>query len=315
MFLFLQIHFEVVNSQFNQTYLISNFQLYVKGDFTPSQIRWSDNYQPQTPSYEQYHRDMYNDNSNNNNNHYTYNRGVPFINGFRGGNGSRSNASSSVHANGTRSTPYRSNREVGIGSGSGGGGGGPYSQHYHPFTPLNGLPYTSQYYNPMETDSYLPSYDNEVQVRHYCFASPLYSTVWSPPSSSASGGGRRSASNTPLFGSIRRMEDDQYGSNSRRHVYLPSGYEASGGGGGGGRDMDDNSRSPQMQYSYAAGSGRGTPLGAGGSSLREGDLTGSSPRSHVYVTTHSGNVGDNSSSPIRQYSGESSRSVEAEEEF
>lgn len=118
------------------------------------------------------------------------------------------------------------------------------------------------------------------------------------------------------------MEDDQYGSNSRRHVYLPSGYEAAG------RELDDNSRSPQMQYmQYAGGSGghgaggggggsSRTPSGAGGgSSLREVDLMGSSPRSHVYVTNHSGNVGDNSSSPIRQYSGESSRSVEAEEEF
>lgn len=115
------------------------------------------------------------------------------------------------------------------------------------------------------------------------------------------------------------MEDDQYGNNSRRHVYLPSGYDVAGAG----RDIDDNSRSPQMQYSYAAGSGgayggnagAGTPSGAGGSSLREAEITGNSPRSHVYVTAHSGNVGDNSSSPIQQYSGESSRSVEAEEEF
>lgn len=49
------------------------------------------------------------------------------------------------------------------------------------------------------------SYDNVVPTRHYCFASPLYSTVWSPPAS-----GRKSASQTPLFGSIRRVDaDDQ----------------------------------------------------------------------------------------------------------
>lgn len=51
------------------------------------------------------------------------------------------------------------------------------------------------------------SYDNVVHTRHYCFTSPLYSNVWSPPTC-----GRRSASQTPLFGSIRRVEsNDQVG--------------------------------------------------------------------------------------------------------
>lgn len=155
---------------------------------------------------------------------------------------------------------------------------------------------TSQYYNPLETDSYLPSYDNEVQTRHYCFASPLYSTVWSPPPSS----GRKSASNTPLFGSIRKVNDgDDMYANGRKHVYLPT------GGYDDGRDsvrsQDECSRSPQMAHVYATA--------AGSCSARE--VESNSPKDHVYATT---NACDNSSSPTQPYSGESSRSIEVEPE-
>lgn len=267
---------------------------------------------------------------------------------------------------------YGSNSARGDGTG---GGSGSYTP-YHPLgpgsarapnsgasnttpygrTPLNGMSYTSQYYNPLETDSYLPSYDNEVQTRHYCFASPLYSTVWSPPSSLAagpswssgnnnnnhhrggggSGGnsvGRRSASTTPLFGSIRKVADGDDGpGGGRGHVYFNN---MAGGGGGSGRDsqrsVDECSRSPQMQmYMYSAAN---TPRSGGCSAREAGDGTGcgASPREHVYADVveadcvqgsvggrggggvGSGLGGENSSSPIRQYSGESSRSVEEEE--
>lgn len=129
---------------------------------------------------------------------------------------------------------------------------------------------TSRYYNPLETDSYLPSYDNEVQTRHYCFASPLYSTVWSPPAS-----GRKSASQTPLFGSIRRVNDtdEQYNMN-RKHVYLtPRAFDGSGSS----RSIDEsNSTSPQTQHIYAIGSSR---------SVRDIDLdtNTNSPKEHVYA--------------------------------
>lgn len=158
------------------------------------------------------------------------------------------------------------------------------------FTP-QGLSATSQYYNPLETDSYLPSYDNEIQNRHYCFVSPLYSTVWSPPS------GRKSASQTPLFGSIRKVDDGD--ENIRTHVYLPTlnnydGRDSS-------RSIDDNSsQSPQTSHVYAAA----TPESR---SCREPDVDYCSPKGHVYATAC-----DNSSSP-QQYSGESSRSIEQED--
>lgn len=76
----------------------------------------------------------------------------------------------------------------------------------------------SPYYNPLATDSYLPSYDNETTRRTYCFASPLYSTTWSPPQ----GGGSRPGSHqsTPVHGSIRAENDDVF-SNGRPHVYPP----------------------------------------------------------------------------------------------
>lgn len=293
----------------------------MKGDFTPSQICWSDNYHPQTPyeAYRGYYADLQ--------------RQHKYLNTFRGairsydgplatgGGGGGSNRL--VGDRSRDNTPsYRQSN-------------GYYSQRQ--YTPAHGLSSTSQYYNPLETDSYLPSYDNEVQTRHYCFASPLYSTVWSPPPS-----GRKSASNTPLFGSIRRVNDgdEMYGS-GRRHVYFPpsSGYD---GGRDSVRSLDESSRSPQMQHVYAAGGSPATPSrtggGGGSSSVRDasgggggvGSSSGASPREHVYVTrsgSGGGTVGtttatniivnvasENSSSPSQnQYnSGGSSRSVEVD---
>lgn len=133
---------------------------------------------------------------------------------------------------------------------------------------------TSQYYNPLETDSYLPSYDNEIQTRHYCFASPLYSTVWSPPS------GRKSASQTPLFGSIRRIDEDNY-VNARRHVYLNTGpYD----GGSSTRSIEEGSCSSPQTYSSR--------------SVRDADLDANtnSPKAHVYAIAPS-TCNENSSSP------------------
>lgn len=216
------------------------FQLYVKGDFTPSQICWSDSHIPQTPYEEPYRA------------YYAQMRRPRTV-------------QSSVWQS---DTPHRSAR----------------------FTP-HGLSATSQYYNPLETDSYLPSYDNEIQTRHYCFVSPLYSTVWSPPS------GRKSASQTPLFGSIRKVNDDD--DNIRPHVYLPTGnYD----GRDSSRSIDDCSQSPQMSHVYAAA----TPDSR---SCREPDADYCSPKGHVYAAS----ACDNSSSP-QQYSGESSRSIEIEQE-
>lgn len=73
----------------------------------------------------------------------------------------------------------------------------------------------SQYYNPLETDSYLPSYDTEILNRHYVFASPLYQTVWSPPANL-----KNSSSHTPVFGSVREAEIE--GQDVPRHVYPPT---------------------------------------------------------------------------------------------
>lgn len=104
------------------------------------------------------------------------------------------------------------------------------------------------------------SYDHEVQTRHYCFASPLYSTVWSPPAS-----GRRSASQTPLFGSIRRVDVDDEGGTSK-HVYHLEGGASS-------HSLDEtNNISPH-------GSGRSV-------SVRESDNSDTntnSPKHHVYA--------------------------------
>ena len=80
------------------------------------------------------------------------------------------------------------------------------------------------------------------------------------------------------------------------------------GGYEGGRDsvrsLDECSRSPQTVHVYATGSGS--------NSAREVDLLESnSPKEHIYAST----ACDNSSSPTQQYnSGESSRSVEVEQD-
>lgn len=141
-------------------------QLYAKGDFTPSHIRWSDTYYPQTP-YEAY-------------------RGIY-----------ASMPRPPYNPWGCDSTPH--------------GNSGSYSCRQ---TPMHQP--TSQYYNPLETDSYLPSYDTEVLNRHYVFASPLYQTVWSPPASL-----RNSSSHTPVFGSVRDC-DLEDGVCTARHVYPPN---------------------------------------------------------------------------------------------
>lgn len=223
------------------------FQLYIKGDFTPSQIRWSDSYHPQTPyePYRYYYADI---------------QRLPHRKSSLWG-------SSAAHAN--------------IGSTGGGSHETPYGYGNRYNTPSHGVSSsTSQYYNPLETDSYLPSYDNEIQTRHYCFASPLYSTVWSPPS------GRKSASQTPLFGSIRRIDEDNYG-NARRHVYLNTGpYD----GGSSTRSIDEGScSSPQTYDAYALGGSR---------SVRDADLdtNTNSPKAHVYAIAPS-TCNENSSSP------------------
>ena len=108
-------------------------QLYVKGDYTPSQVMWSEaHHPPQTP--------------------YTPYRGI--------------------YAEMMCPPPrYTANSSV--------WGGGDNT----PFRPMAS---TSPYYNPMNTDSYLPSYETEVSTRRYCFHSPLYSAEWYPPPLSSS---------------------------------------------------------------------------------------------------------------------------------
>lgn len=344
-------------------------QLYVKGDFTPSQVCWSDNYHAPTPynRYHEYYADLrrppaFYGNWHNHSDHHSAGGGPAGSSSCRIANNNHG-SNSGMHGpggGGSSSTPHGHNSgggggSLGYGSGTGGGNASgmrtPYYNNSHNYnadsfgrTPLNGLPYTSQYYNPLETDSYLPSYDNEVQTRHYCFASPLYSTVWSPPSSgrgdnagpsnwnsnnnnNQGGGGRRSsASNTPLFGSIRQVNDADDaammmmmsgggGPSGRRHVYFNNSHiiGPASGGRDSSRSVDENeSRSPQQQMQYAAYGGAQTPHSGGGYSARDVDAaSGSSPREHVYAGGV-GVVGENSSSPIRQYSGESSRSVEEE---
>lgn len=106
---------------------------------------------------------------------------------------------------------------------------------------------TSQYYNPLETDSYTPSYDTEQPNRRYCFASPLYSQVWSPPS-----GGQGSGPNSPLLsGSVREADSNDY--SVEHHVYPPNEHQ-----------------------SVETGSGR--------ESYRSNDDL-SSPRNHLYART------------------------------
>lgn len=170
-----------------------------------------------------------------------------------------------------------------------------YANRYN--TPSHGLSSTSQYYNPLETDSYLPSYDTEVPNRHYCFASPLYSTVWSPPS------GRKSGPHTPLFGSIRRINDCDEMYTTRRHVYPPT-DDSYDGGRDSIRSMEDAGEAPPNQHVYAISV-------SCNSSTRENELENNSPKDHVYATTGCEN---SNSSPPQNYSGESSHSVDVDVE-
>lgn len=144
-------------------------QLYVKGDFTPSQAQWSDTYHPQTPYVN--HRNIYTDIAN------------PAQNNCIWGS----------------TTPYQPS----------------YSTRC---TPSHSFMATSPYYNPRQTDSYQPSYDAGNRRGSYCFASPLYSTTWSPPSDLCH---RRSASNTPNSASVRSAENDEHYAQHRPHVYPP----------------------------------------------------------------------------------------------
>ncbi|XP_058129200.1 7SK snRNA methylphosphate capping enzyme bin3 [Anopheles ziemanni] len=194
-------------------------QLYIKGDFTPSQAKWSDTYHPGTP-YEN-HRGIYTDivTASQTAGNCIWGAMTPYAPSY-----SYRQPSTPSHVGGSG------------GSGGGGGGGGGSGSGGG----SGGFACTSPYYNPRQTDSYLPSYDN-IGNNHrpgsYCFASPLYySTTWSPPSemmaTSGGGGGsyRRSASNTPNSASIRSTDNDEHyyagaagggGSQRRHHVYPP----------------------------------------------------------------------------------------------
>lgn len=94
--------------------------MYIKGDFTPSQVRWSDAYHPQTP-YEPMVRYA----------HYVDPMRIakPY--------GSRWNYKNMSNPYTNRDTPFSVN-----------------ANQYN--TPSHGIASTSRYYNPLETDSYLP---------------------------------------------------------------------------------------------------------------------------------------------------------------
>lgn len=157
------------------------------------------------------------------------------------------------------------------------GNSGSYSCRQTPVHP--GLT-TSQYYNPLESDSYLPSYDNEVQNRHYVFASPLYQTVWSPPPSL-----RNPSNRTPVFGSIREADSDEC---VARHVYLPTDFGASPQAGGG--SAFNSVREPDHE---------------------DGSQQAQSSKQHVYANCEdlSSSFADNSSSPQIHNSSSSSRAA------
>ncbi|XP_035794291.1 7SK snRNA methylphosphate capping enzyme bin3-like isoform X2 [Anopheles albimanus] len=223
-------------------------QLYIKGDFTPSQAKWSDTYHPATP-YEN-HRGIYTD----------------IVTASQTAAGCIWGAMTPYAPSYSYRQPPTPSHSSGANGGNGSGGGGASGSG-------NGFASTSPYYNPRQTDSYLPSYDNYgngYRPGSYCFASPLYSTTWSPPSdmlaTSGGGGGsyRRSASNTPNSASIRSTDNDEHyyagtvgGSSQRRHhVYPPidvfqpllgqehmrlsAGFRGGNGGGGGGGAMTDS---------------------------------------------------------------------------
>lgn len=150
--------------------------MYIKGDFTPSQVMWSDaHHPPQTP--------------------YTPYRG--------------------------RYAEMMCPPQRGFYNSSVWGGGDN--------TPCRPLASTSQYYNPMETDSYLPSYETEVTNRRYCFQSPLYSAAWSPPPLSSSNSETRtppkpstwSVSTTPMTPSNAFAGQGGSVTNTPHHVYPP----------------------------------------------------------------------------------------------
>lgn len=209
-------------------------------------MRWSDAYYPQTP-YEAY-------------------RGIyATLPAHRTGGGSSSAGGShgghhtQLHlmSSSTRSQNYDTPHYAGSASGSASCRQTPMYQHT---------------YNPLETDSYQPSYDN---LNHmYVFASPLYQTVWSPPASA-----RKSSSHTPVFGSVRDAELDGDGSiggggsgggSYHRHVYPPN----------------DDTCSPNANACNAF------------NSIRDADTDDSNQppsgsRRHVYAT----NCGESSSSP------------------
>lgn len=222
-------------------------QLYAKGDYTPNHVRWSDAYYPQTP-YEAY-RGIY--------------ATLPVHRA--GGGGSSAGGSHGGHAqlhllsSSTRSQNYDTPQYAGSASGSASCRQTPMYQHT---------------YNPLETDSYQPSYDMEYLNHMYVFASPLYQTVWSPPASL-----RKSSSHTPVFGSVRDAELDGDGS-------------ISGGGSGGGSyhrhvyPPNDDTCSPNANACNAF------------NSIRDADTDDSNQlpggsRRHVYAT----NCGESSSSP------------------
>ncbi|EDW73795.2 uncharacterized protein Dwil_GK19498 [Drosophila willistoni] len=229
-------------------------QLYAKGDYTPNHVRWSDAYYPQTP-YEAY-RGIY--------------ATLPVHGRMGGGGGSSGGASSSHHgghghhqlmhlSSSTRSQNYDTPHYAGSASGS---------------ASCRQTPMYQPTYNPLETDSYQPSYDMEYLNHMYVFASPLYQTVWSPPASL-----RKSSSHTPVFGSVRDAELDGDGSiggggsgggSYHRHVYPPN----------------DDTCSPNANACNAF------------NSIRDADTDDSnqlpsSSRRHVYAT----NCGESSSSP------------------
>ncbi|KAH8319579.1 hypothetical protein KR074_001209 [Drosophila pseudoananassae] len=222
-------------------------QLYAKGDYTPNHVRWSDAYYPQTP-YEAY-RGIYAT--------HPANR--------MGGGGSSVGGSHSGHAqllhmsSSSRSQNYDTPHYAGSASGS---------------ASCRQTPMYQPTYNPLETDSYQPSYDMEYLNHMYVFASPLYQTVWSPPASL-----RKSSSHTPVFGSVRDAELDGDGSiggggsgggSYHRHVYPPN----------------DDTCSPNANACNAF------------NSIRDADTDDSNQlpggsRRHVYAT----NCGESSSSP------------------
>lgn len=177
------------------------FQLYAKGDYTPNHVRWSDAYYPQTP-YEAYRG--------------IYATQPPSQRGGGGsgpvGGGRSSNMASSIRSLNMETPHY---------SGMCGGGGGGGSHHQTPLQPTTTAANTSQYCNPLETDSYLPSYDMDYLNSMYVFASPLYQTVWSPPASMRNSS---SACQTPLLNgsSVHDPDWSTDVGDRRRHVYLPN---------------------------------------------------------------------------------------------